>query len=44
MGVRPAVISIGTRARAALMIPLSALAVPTVTWTITACGRPVTIA
>ena len=26
------------------MIPPSALAVPTMTWTMTACGRPVTIA
>jgi hypothetical protein len=44
IGVRPAVTSIGTLARAAFMIPPSALAVPTITWTMTTCGRPVTIA
>src|SRR6266850_5122440 len=43
-GVRPAVTRIGACARAALMMPPSALAVPTITWTITTCGRPVTMA
>jgi hypothetical protein len=43
MGVRPAVIRIGTLARAALMTPPSALAPPTITWTITAWVRPVTM-
>jgi hypothetical protein len=43
-GVRPAVTRIGAWARAALMMPPRALAVPTMTWTITTCGRPVTIA
>ena len=41
IGVRPAVIKIGTCERAAVMMPQAAFAVPTVTWTITACGRPV---
>ena len=41
-GVRPEVKSSGTRARAAFITPTSALATPTSTWTITACGRPVT--
>ena len=44
IGLRPAVKSIGTPTREALMIPASALAAPTMTCTITACGRPVTIA
>ena len=44
MGFRPAVKSIGTFERAAFMMPPSALAVPTITCTITACGRPVTMA
>jgi hypothetical protein len=44
MGVRPAVIRIGTFCREALMMPFSEFAVPTPTWTIMACGRPVTMA
>ena len=44
IGVRPAVKRIGTCERAALMMPPSALAAPTITWTITACGRPETMA
>ena len=44
MGLRPAVKSIGTLDRAAFMMPPSALAAPTMTCTITACGRPVTMA
>ena len=41
-GVRPDVKKIGTLSRAALSRPISALAMPTLTWTMTACGRPVT--
>ena len=44
IGFRPAVKSMGTFARAAFMRPPVALAAPTITWTITACGRPVTMA
>jgi len=40
IGVRPAVISTGTFARAAEIMPVDAFAVPTLTWTITAAGRP----
>ena len=39
-GVRPAASSTGMLSRAALMMPLMALAVPTVTCTITAAGLP----
>jgi len=39
-GVRPAASSSGTLSRAALMRPLIALAVPTVTCTMTAAGLP----
>jgi hypothetical protein len=44
MGLRPALKSMGTLARAALMMPPTALPAPTMTWTMTACARPVTIA
>ena len=44
MAVRPASSSIGTRARAALMTPPRALAVPGNVCTITAWGSPVTMA
>jgi hypothetical protein len=40
-GVRPAASSRGTRSRARLIRLLMVLAVPTLTWTMTACGRPV---
>ena len=43
-GLRPALKRIGTFERAALMMPLTALPAPTITWTMTTCGRPVTIA
>ena len=39
-GVRPAASSIGMLSRAAFISPLIELAVPTVTWTITAAGLP----
>ena len=39
-GVRPAASSTGMLSRAALMMPLMALAVPTVTCTMTAAGLP----
>jgi hypothetical protein len=42
-GVRPAVSSMGTLAWAALSSPQIVLAVPTLTWTITACALPLTI-
>mgnify|MGYP000323570189 CR=1 FL=1 len=42
IGVRPAANSTGTCARAAFSTPHTALAVPTLTWTITACMRRVT--
>ena len=42
VGVRPAVNSTGTWPRAALSKPFMPLAVPTLTWTMTACGLPVT--
>ena len=41
IGERPAMSSRGTRSRAALASRLMALAVPTLTCTITACGDPV---
>ena len=37
-GVRPAAMSIGMFSREALIRPHNALAVPTLTWTMTACG------
>ncbi len=40
IGVRPAQSSRGMRSRARLVRLLMVLAVPTLTWTITACGRP----
>ena len=40
IGVLPADIKIGTFALAALMIAVDAFPVPTLTWTITAAGRP----
>ncbi len=40
IGVRPEVNRIGTSSRAALSRPMSAFAMPTLTWTMTACGRP----
>ena len=43
IGVRPAVNSTGTCVREALMMAPMPFAVPTVTCTITACGRPVTM-
>jgi hypothetical protein len=42
IGVRPAVNRTGVWVRAAFMTAPTALAVPTVTWTMTTCGRPVT--
>jgi hypothetical protein len=39
-GVRPADIRMGTLAREAVMMAVAALPVPTLTWTITAAGRP----
>jgi hypothetical protein len=44
IGLRPALKRMGTLLRAAFMMPPIAFAAPTITWTITACGRPVTIA
>ncbi len=44
IGVRPAVNRIGMFCREALIRPLIELAVPTPTWTIIACGLPVTMA
>ena len=43
-GLRPALNRIGTFARAALMMPPTALPAPTITWTMTTWGRPVTSA
>jgi hypothetical protein len=40
IGVRPADMKIGTFARDAVMMAVAALPVPTLTWTITATGRP----
>ena len=40
-GLRPAVKIIGTWSRAASASALMPLAVPTLTWNITICGRPV---
>ena len=42
-GVRPAVKNIGTCERAAFIRPHTALAAPTLTCSITACGRPDTM-
>ena len=39
-GVRPADMRMGTLAPAAVMIAVEAFPVPTLTWTITAAGRP----
>src|SRR5215472_12374038 len=44
IGLRPALKSMGTLARAALMTPPTALPAPTITWTMTAWARPVTMA
>ena len=41
IGVRPAISRIGAWSRLALAAPLTMLAVPTLTCTITACGLPV---
>jgi hypothetical protein len=42
-GVRPAISITGTCSRRASMRALMVLAVPTLTCTITACGRPLTM-
>src|SRR5262249_11186305 len=44
IGLRPALKSMGTLARAALMTPPTALPAPTITWTMTAWARPLTMA
>jgi hypothetical protein len=43
-GTVPAKISTGTRPRMALLTALPRFCVPASTWTITACGSPVTMA
>ena len=43
IGLRPAEKSMGMFERAALITPPAALAAPTMTWTITAWARPVTM-
>ena len=40
IGVRPALMRMGTFARDAVMMAVDALPVPTLTWTMTAAGRP----
>ena len=43
IGLRPAEKSMGTLERAALITPPAALPAPTMTWTMTTWGRPVTM-